>query len=388
MTNGRRFISSFGGCTGILKLSMVFLAIAAIFAVSAYGFVRISSFVGEYSRVLFPPLVAIVLAKVSEPVFEASRRHLRMLFPRGRPLSALALKIVNGLSTLATIAAVFGPIVLFLVFFGDLAASQCGSIAGKLSSLWKSIRGNPSFSIPLPEGAQAYVGGILENLDFNNILVAGLWDPAGRIVRGIPAILGRVGAFLMVPVYMAVFLYTRPFEIGDVSNVLLGLDERTRSEIRALIDEFQSIVVSFFRGQVLVAFVEGAFFGLAFQFAAGLEYGLLLGMMVGIVGIVPYMGSLLVMPVVCLYAYFGGGGAGALASVVFIWAIEGVVEFFVTALVQSKRTKLGSFAVIFSLFFWGSLLGGVAGLLLGIPLTAFFVVLWNYLKRKLSGKPA
>jgi predicted PurR-regulated permease PerM len=39
-------------------------------------------------------------------------------------------------------------------------------------------------------------------------------------------------------------------------------------------------------------------------------------------------------------------------------------------------------AVIFAMFFWGKAMGGILGLILAIPLTAFLVVFWRLAKEK------
>ncbi|MFO7603037.1 MAG: AI-2E family transporter, partial [Gammaproteobacteria bacterium] len=48
--------------------------------------------------------------------------------------------------------------------------------------------------------------------------------------------------------------------------------------------------------------------------------------------------------------------------------------------------------VVISLFFWGTALGGIIGMVLAVPLTAFFVAIWSEikasLKRSLSSRDA
>jgi predicted PurR-regulated permease PerM len=39
-------------------------------------------------------------------------------------------------------------------------------------------------------------------------------------------------------------------------------------------------------------------------------------------------------------------------------------------------------AVVFAMFFWGRAIGGVFGLILAIPLTAFLVVFWRLAREK------
>jgi predicted PurR-regulated permease PerM len=49
---------------------------------------------------------------------------------------------------------------------------------------------------------------------------------------------------------------------------------------------------------------------------------------------------------------------------------------------MGDRTGLHPVAIIFSVFFWGTVFGGVLGMLFAIPFTAFFVTAWRLLLRK------
>ena len=49
---------------------------------------------------------------------------------------------------------------------------------------------------------------------------------------------------------------------------------------------------------------------------------------------------------------------------------------------MGDRTGLHPMAIIFAIFFWGTAMGGIMGMILAIPLTAFLVVFWRLLKEK------
>ena len=69
--------------------------------------------------------------------------------------------------------------------------------------------------------------------------------------------------------------------------------------------------------------------------------------------------------------------------VLAVWAIGQVLDgYLITPKIQGNKTGLGYAGVIFSFFFWGTVLGPVLGLLLAIPLSASCVVLWRALKSK------
>lgn len=344
-------------------------------------------FVSNYSTVLLPPIAAVILAQVVRPLFEFFRKGLWYLLPkrlreRGK---RSAHGFVTGTAIVLVLVVLFVPLLVFFRYFGALVFHQLVALVEKLpgfvSGLWDKA---PEFKAYLEEHGLLPFVQKLDPASWFDVaaLAEEIRSQAFALVGGVPALFNTISGWLMVPVYLVLYLATRPFEGGDLTRAFLGVSEHTRRNIGFLFDEFIRIVVGFFRGQVLVAIIEGALFGLGYQFLAGLPYGLLLGILVGIVNIIPYMGSIFVMPFVCLFAYFGAGGWSTLLLVVAVWAIVGLADFYITPKVQGNQTGLSSFAVIFSLLFWGGVLGGFVGIFLAVPLSAFIAVLWRFLQRE------
>ncbi len=53
-----------------------------------------------------------------------------------------------------------------------------------------------------------------------------------------------------------------------------------------------------------------------------------------------------------------------------------------TPKIMGNRTGLHFMAIIVAVFFWGVALGGILGMILAIPLTAFLVSFWRLAKEK------
>ena len=58
-----------------------------------------------------------------------------------------------------------------------------------------------------------------------------------------------------------------------------------------------------------------------------------------------------------------------------------------TVVIMGDRTGLHPVTIIVAIFFWGTAFGGVLGMLLAIPLTAFFVTAWRLAKQKYFATP-
>ena len=143
------------------------------------------------------------------------------------------------------------------------------------------------------------------------------------------------------------------------------------------------IVASFFRGQLVIGLIMGVLLATGYSLI-GLRFGLVLGLVVGVLNIVPYLGTIVALTVVLPLAYLQPEGGWQLVGLVvgvnvFVQACEGLV---LTPRIMGAQTGLHPVAVTVAIFFWGTALNGILGMLLAIPLTAFFVTAWRLAKQK------
>lgn len=220
----------------------------------------------------------------------------------------------------------------------------------------------------------------------------GLGDNALDWLRqGTSKILGFVGlvvGFLMVPIYLYFFLKDGA-SIREHWHEYVPLKaSKFKNEVVETLTEINGYMISFFRGQVLVAFIDGLLIGIALTIF-GLPLGLLIGIMMAIVGIVPFVGNILTLIPACLIAWFhysdpanasifGSGPGVNVAVVVGIFFIAQQINSIITApKIVGDSVGLHPMTVIFSMIFWSLILGGFLGALLAVPLTASVKVLFR-----------
>ena len=164
---------------------------------------------------------------------------------------------------------------------------------------------------------------------------------------------------------------------------LTFLSPDVRADVVFLVREFVGIVVSFFRGQILIGLIMGVLLALGFSLV-GLRFGLFIGLALGILNIVPYLGTIVGLAVALPLAFFQPDGGWALVGLVLLVKIlvQAVEGWVLTPKIMGDRTGLHPVAIIFGIFFWGTALGGILGMVFAIPLTAFFVTAWRLAKRK------
>ncbi len=188
---------------------------------------------------------------------------------------------------------------------------------------------------------------------------------------------------LVTLIFFVFFLTTKDRRGGDVAQQLTFFKPETRAFLAEQINAFFDILVSFFQRQAMICLIEGCLYGLGFRLV-GLPYGFLVGFMLGVLNLIPLFGSVLCLPVALPLAYFGHDGSlTRLFLVLGVWLAGQVLDgYFITPKIQGNKTGLGYAGVIFSFFFWSTILGPLLGMLLAIPLSAFCVVLWRAIKKK------
>lgn len=231
--------------------------------------------------------------------------------------------------------------------------------------------------------AQSRAGRMLtENLDviFNT---GKSWLTAGST-----KVLGFLGLFIgmiMVPVYLFFFLKDSASIRAQWHHYVPLKASHFKTSLVDTLQEINGYLVSFFRGQVLVAAIDGLLVGIALTIF-GLPYGLLIGVFMAILGVIPYIGNILCLIPACIIAYlhaqggapFGMGPWAYVGSVVGIFIVVQQINSLVTApKIVGESVGLHPLTVIFSMLFWSLVLGGFVGALLAVPLTAAVKVLFR-----------
>lgn len=367
---GERQRTTLAAAVTVLSVFVIVCAVAALLWL-------VGAFFSKFSHVFLPLAVAGILALILKPYYDWF--HERMKLPQPLALVAVFLAILI-------------PIVGFGWFLGDVVVDQASDLISKIPEWWKSGIESAKERWPrIQELSEKY--GVEERLQTAIEGKEGAVLSALRLIgvkalsagAGIFGALGSLAGWAVLPVYVVFFLLldlktnTRAWS----SAALPFLKKETREDITYLINEFVEIIVAFFRGQLLIAFLQGILFGLGFQLI-GLSNGLIIGLTLGFLNIIPYLGSMVGLGVALPLALFQpSGGWNTLFGVIVVFAVVQTIEgYLLTPRIMGEQTGLHPMAIIIAIFFWGSALNGITGMILAIPLTAFFVVFWRLLQEK------
>lgn len=209
------------------------------------------------------------------------------------------------------------------------------------------------------------------------------WVTAGS--TKIMGFLGLVLGMIMVPVYLFFFLKESAAIRNHWHDYVPLKASRFKTELVETLQEINGYLISFFRGQVLVAAIDGVLVGLALT-VFGLPYGFLIGIFMAILGVIPYIGNILCLIPACIIAWLHAQGTSPFGMEPWVYVSCVVGIFVVVQQINSLATApkivgdsvgLHPLTVIFSMLFWSLVLGGFVGALLAVPLTAAVKVLFR-----------
>lgn len=375
----------------VLWLSITALAIAVFLALLALMFYGLGWLLDRLSPVLLPLAVAGILAFLLNPlvgIFENKMSaKVSGLFDKIRNpkrVKAIILVFIIAAGTLTTLTfTVMSTAVPQLV---DLSKKvQIGQFE-KDAKKWIEKHRDKEWGKLLK----------LNEVDLDNLRLLSLFKIDSISAKELSAnglsnaitIIGILAGLALVPVYVFYFLLEAQTIQRKWSDYLPLKESKFKEEAVFVLESFNECLVVFFRGQILVAICVGICLAIGFSLI-GLPYGILLGLLAGIVGIIPYFGVIVsTIPVLLLSLThqddmnFLGIGLGFYSPFAAL-AVCAIVLFLEKTVIQPKiigdRVGMHPVAVIISVLMGTSLVGGVIGGLLAIPVAmALRTVLFRY----------
>jgi len=359
----------------LVAFALGFLSLAIIAWLTAASFIIFARLAGHFSSVLWPITAAAVAALVMRPAVALLEENLKM----NRIASVIVLYLLVGLA--------FGGFLLLII---PALVQQLLDFISFTPLGWERARVFVEANYPAwVEVAQRYsenptIKSLIDGLTGQiRGLVSGALPSLKAAGAGALGLFGFVASLAIVPIYLFFFLLSHRDPTKGLYGQLTFLGEGVREDVVFLVKNFIDIVVSFFRGQLLIGLIMGLLLTLGF-WAVGLKFALILGLTLGILNIIPYLGTIVGLSLTLPLAFFqteGGWLLAVMTLVVFV-IVQNIEGWFLTPKIMGQRTGLHPVTIIFAVFFWGAAFNGILGMILAIPLTAFFVTAWRLVRQK------
>jgi predicted PurR-regulated permease PerM len=307
--------------------------------------------------VLTPFAVAAVLGYALQPLVErlAARRVPRVL----------AVVLVEALALLAVLALLL-LLVPVLVQEIPLLKAQLPPMLDRLGQALSPWLAQYGVHVSLDVSSlKAWLAKLLD-ANTDEWLAAAL--SSARL--GGSVLLSVIGIVILVPVVLFFVLLDWPLLARHVRELV---PPRMRDKAWGFLDECDTMLGQYLRGQLLVMMVLAVYYSGALALA-GFDLALPVGVFTGLAVAIPYLGFGLGLMMALLAASLQFGTLGGVLSVAAIYGLGQLLEgFFLTPRLVGERIGLTPLAVIFALLAFGQLFGFV-GVLVALPASAVAVV--------------
>lgn len=260
---------------------------------------------------------------------------------------------------------------LFLVWFIPVAASETQYF----------LRSVPQYADNLLDFIHATATRLNIELDVADIKTQVSQQVSGsmnEIFSSISGLMTSIGSAISTIIHISlvpilVFYFLRDFDKLN-EKLFRIIENRTEKDYKRYFQEFDRILSAYFRGQLLIAVILGVLYTTVLLIV-GVKPAVIVGMVSGILSVVPYLGFIIAFATsVMLAALQFGDVLHPVMVIVGLSAVQAVEGNFLTPKIIGESLGLHPTAVIFALLTGGSLFG-IGGMIIALPLAAFLRVL-------------
>lgn len=323
-----------------LKVSQIILGIIALFFVLYIG-----------QAIILPLIYALILAILMNPA-------VNYLLGK-RVNKILAITIVLLVTTIALLA---------LVYFISAQMVSFGEVLPQLKSKFNMLLSQSIDFISRTFN--------VDQKTINGWIAKGKTElsssSSGLIGQTLSTFTDVVLVFTLLPVYIFMFLYYKPLLLEFISKLS---PPENKDSVGEVLVETRLLVQSYLSGLLLEAAIVSALNALGL-FILGVDYAILIGLIGGILNIIPYLGGIIATAIPMLLALATKSPTTALLVLGVYLLVQFIDNNYLMPVIVASRVRINAlFSVIVVLI--GGALWGIAGMFLSIPLTGLLKVIFD-----------
>lgn len=358
--------------TSILDRKWVVRSIVTILVITAlYLLIR------RLSGVLLPFIISFVIAYMLAPIVNFFQHKCRF---KNRLLSILVtLIVITGLIT--------GIVAAIVPAISKQATALSSSVKNYINKGDTIQYFSPEFNAEIKELVQSLdIKALLQSSEIQEGIKEILPILGDWITSGVNALGGLAVAFVCI-LYI-IFLLLDYEKI--TKNWQKYIPQKYSDTIQMVIHDLDRNMNAYFRGQALVAGIVGILFAIGFQII-GLPMGIGIGLLIGVLNLVPYMQALGIPPCILL-ALIQASETGRPIWVVLLCVaavfivVQSIQDMVLVPKIMGNVTGMGPAWILLSLSIWGSLLG-IIGMIIALPLTTLLVSYYKRFVLKMEDTP-
>jgi len=324
---------------------------------------------GIVQSILLPFAAGVVLAFVLSPaVAQLERWGVR------RSLAALAVLV----------AFLIGVVLVFVILV-PLIQNQVVQLIAKVPALVSFLQDQTKWAMGLLEQRLPK-----EQMDkLQDLISTKLGEAVAWIATLFQSLITSSIAILNILSLVIIAPIVTFFLMRDWELIVARLDDlvprQSLATVRAQARAVSDTLVGFIHGQALVCLFLAIYYGMTLSLLAHLDSGLALGLLIGVLAVIPMLGAAVGFVLALGLAATQYGTWTSILTVMAIFAIGQLIEGnFLTPKLVGDRIRLHPVWVIFALFA-GATLFGFVGVLFAVPAAAVIGVLVRFAVSRYRG---
>ena len=358
----------------------ILIFILALIAIAVYklldNFGDIAKWIQGLIGVLMPFIMALLLAylfylpcRKLEGVLSKSK--LKLVKKRARWFSILIIYLI----------AIFAIILIFKFVIPNVYESVmelANALPGYYNSAIEGLNELPEDSLI----SKANLTSIIQNL--NNIKIEDYIN-IEKIQEYVVGILGVASTIfdIFVTIIVSIYLLAERTEILKFAKRLCGaiFNINAYKTIGKYFRESNEIFFRFISSQLLDGIVVGILTSIAMSIL-GVKYAVLLGFMIGLFNLIPYLGAIIAVVIAGIITLLTGGLTQAIWMIVIVTILQQIDANIINPKITGTSLKISPILIIFSVTVIGSYFG-IIGMFLAVPIVAIIkLMMLDYIKYK------
>jgi predicted PurR-regulated permease PerM len=329
---------------------------------------------------LMPFAVAFALAYFLNPLTNALERRL------AGPLAALPLlrgRVEPRMVAVGLLAVLLAVVVIVaLVILVPAAYHQVAETVAKVPGYIQVLRAKlePAYQrlhLRYPEATEEARERLAAALRTN------LPQIVSPITRGIAKAFSSLLSFVLTILNLVIIPVFAFYLLYDMNRIKEGARElvphRFRDYVFSRAAQVDRLLSAFARGQVTVCLILGAFYSVGLTLC-GVPMGLVVGFVIGLFNLIPFMSYILGLPLALLLSWVDDQSGRALLAVAAVFTVGQFVEGnFITPRIVGQSLGLHAVVIMLAVLVGGTVFGFI-GMLLAVPVTAALSVFWADLR--------
>ena len=343
-------------------------AVAVIFVYKIFdNFGEITNWIGTLFGVLAPFLMGLLIAyilylpcrKVEE--FYKKRKN-RWIRKKARTFSVITVYLITLLLIILLFTWIIPPIISSVI---DLANNFHTYYDMAISAI-DSLPEDNFFKTNVMTG----IMNAIQNIDIKQILNV---DALTQYVQGAVSFASGI-VNIFVAIIVSIYLLIGRRNIIQFFKKLAGvtLKPRIYRNMNKYFNRSNQIFFKFLAGQFIDAIVVGILTSVAMS-VMGIKYAPLLGFMIGLFNMIPYIGAIIAVVIAAIITFFTGGIEQTIWMLIVVVILQQIDANIINPKIVGNSLKINPLLVIFAVTVGGAYFG-MLGIFLSVPISAIIKV--------------